>query len=128
MKYLFTAALYLFLIGCSSNRLPGEHYEAPHARKSDDAPIDVYSTKLPTRPYREIGAYTANPKKLLIWARRMGADGVIFTNGAEVRTSSAQVGNVIVSKSRRHGQQGVAIVYTDQNTDMQENPTIQVPH
>lgn len=84
-------------------------------RKAVDAPIEIFVTKLPTRPYEEIGmAHAKSPvgvndksfENLKYRARKLGGDAVI------VRESGGTTGNAMIGGTH-FVTVGVVIAWTD---------------
>ena len=120
MRLLILLLAILSFSGCT-RRTHSVLYTEPYPPKGQNSKIDVYNTLAPTRPYREIGEIEVRSngaksiKKILLVARRMGADGVILQGPAGTQGSAyAVTDRVVVGRSHSYGKTAVAIVYTDQ--------------
>ena len=93
-------------------------YGTPLPPKARSAPIEVFETQKPDRPYREVARIEVRDtndrwslEQIQKKAREVGADGVIITGRSGRVGAATPVGNGAYGASRDYGMVAVAFVY-----------------
>lgn len=93
-------------------------YTSAYPPKSENAIIEVYRTKAPSKEYTEFAEIYCNDtneewalNQILIKAREIGADAIIIIGPAEVYGVGVPIGNMVYTSSSEYGLRSIAIKY-----------------
>ena len=120
---LLAVASLVIVSGCASTgfmmaRPKVTLYGTPLPAKARTAPIEVFETQKPERPYREVARIEVRDtndrwslEQIQKKAREVGADGIIITGRSGRVGAATPVGNGAYGASRDYGMVAVAFVY-----------------
>lgn len=113
----FLALLLAFLAGCMATPKV-IRFGPSFGSKSPNAPVEVFQTRVPDRPYQEIALISVGDtdddycmEQILLKARELGADAVILKGRVGTTAVAVPVGGMALASGSDYGLSAIAIRY-----------------